>query len=452
LCSQFVTVADLKKQKTAEKSKINDALKATPIKIDTHSKYLLGGGLNAAAEQAEIDGLTRLIAEKNAELSGLANGQGVASLRRELSDLRAARAKAMSDVEEASTALKSEIRSRLSKVEGEIAEIMMEFARINLRRESLNTAISALNKDKQRMMDKYFAIDASGFSGDTTCPTCGQDIPADRIDAARAKFNESKSAALEENVTEGKRIAADIKKKEQELSALDERCQQLQEDRKKPEELKKLWEAEFASVSIPLDFDETLITAKEIAIANFEASISGRTEALIDDIKTLTAQKSAHEQNLSALKNAQNAADEIEKLKAQEKDLSAQFEDCERIIALCDAFAKAKVDMLDAKISGAFRFTSWKLTETLVNGGTKEICDATINGVPYMAANNAAQINCGLDIIEAFSAAYNVSVPIFIDNAESVTQLYTTASLPDKPQVIQLIVSEQHKSLDLEVI
>ena len=46
------------------------------------------------------------------------------------------------------------------------------------------------------------------------------------------------------------------------------------------------------------------------------------------------------------------------------------------------------------------------------------------------------------DIINTLSMAYGVSVPLFIDNAESVTRLETSAS-----QVIRLVVSENDKEL-----
>ena len=67
---------------------------------------------------------------------------------------------------------------------------------------------------------------------------------------------------------------------------------------------------------------------------------------------------------------------------------------------------------------------------------------AEINGVPYADINNGMKINVGIDIINALSRHYGVTVPLFIDNAESVTQLE-----PCNAQVIRLVVSESDKEL-----
>lgn len=86
-----------------------------------------------------------------------------------------------------------------------------------------------------------------------------------------------------------------------------------------------------------------------------------------------------------------------------------------------------------------------------MNGGVKDDCEVLVpveGGVlvPYTFANNAARINAGLEIIGALSAHWGISMPVCIDNAESVTHLQ---SLPT--QVIRLVVSEKDALLRLEI-
>ena len=85
-----------------------------------------------------------------------------------------------------------------------------------------------------------------------------------------------------------------------------------------------------------------------------------------------------------------------------------------------------------------------------INGGVKEDCEVLIPGeggrmVPYTFANNAARINAGLEIISVLAEHWNTEMPVFIDNAESVTHLADTWM-----QTIRLVVSEQDKQLRLE--
>ena len=72
----------------------------------------------------------------------------------------------------------------------------------------------------------------------------------------------------------------------------------------------------------------------------------------------------------------------------------------------------------------------------------EERCDVVFDGVPYMGLNNGAKINVGIDIINTLSRHYDVTVPLFVDNAESVTRLRECSA-----QVIRLVVSEQDKEL-----
>lgn len=88
---------------------------------------------------------------------------------------------------------------------------------------------------------------------------------------------------------------------------------------------------------------------------------------------------------------------------------------------------------------------NFKLFEIQKNGEINEICEATVDGVPFSTdLNNAARINAGLEIINTLSKHYQVVAPIFVDNAESVNQIADTEA-----QQIALVVSRD-KALTIE--
>ena len=100
--------------------------------------------------------------------------------------------------------------------------------------------------------------------------------------------------------------------------------------------------------------------------------------------------------------------------------------------------------MLTAKINSKFRIARFRLfNENIVNDGIAECCETMVDGVPFTDLNNAMRINVGLDIIRTLSQHYNFVAPIFIDNAESVTNFI---EMPNQ-QMISLIVSESDKTL-----
>jgi len=84
-----------------------------------------------------------------------------------------------------------------------------------------------------------------------------------------------------------------------------------------------------------------------------------------------------------------------------------------------------------------------------MNGGVKEVCEVLVpseNGlVPFSDSNTAARINAGLEIISALSEHFNLKLPVFVDNSESVTRLFDTDL-----QTIRLVVSEGDKVLRVE--
>ena len=116
------------------------------------------------------------------------------------------------------------------------------------------------------------------------------------------------------------------------------------------------------------------------------------------------------------------------------------------MIDLTESFIRAKMQMISQKINEKFEVVSWNLFENQINGGLKECCDVMIpcDGrlVPYQFANNASRINAGLEIVECLSEHYGIMMPVFVDNAESVTELEPIAN-----QVIRLVVSEGDKVL-----
>ena len=46
------------------------------------------------------------------------------------------------------------------------------------------------------------------------------------------------------------------------------------------------------------------------------------------------------------------------------------------------------------------------------------------NLVPYSTANGGAKIIAGIEIIKVLSEHWNLNVPLFVDNAESITSDY----------------------------
>ena len=291
-----------------------------------------------------------------------------------------------------------------------------------------------------------------------TCPTCGQRLPTDRIEAMKADFNQRRSERL---------MAINERGKAECSGAMIENATKQAED---AEKAATLADTEASLTQNRIDSLRTKLTqvpafettpeyftlSGEITICRAAEREAGRTAA--SDTSGIDAQLQLWDAEISALQRqkiqyeqAETQKNRIAELEAQEKQMGAEFENLERGIWLCDEFTKTKVRMLTNRIDSKFKNVRFRLFQEQLNGGVKDDCEVLIPGeggrmVPYTFANNAARINAGLEIISVLSEHWNMDMPVFIDNAESVTRLASTWM-----QTIRLVVSEQDKKLRLEL-
>ena len=354
--TKFVTVADLKKTKSVQKTKLNEDIKSIPVQINVHMKYLgEADSIDLAAEEKAAKKLAEKVEALTVERAGLHSGEAVSQLRKELAELEAEQAEAELTVSRGINEKRSALNEGLGKVQDKHGSLIRELARIERLTRDLANDIKDIEAKKAEALGKYHETEDSEYSGDTQCPTCGQEFPAEYMERVKAQFNEQKAKRLEEIVSKGKKMASEIEAKRAELKKADAEILVIKREidgadteihnfNAQMEELRKSAPTVDTSLAAAIE-------AKKKEIEHFKASIAEKESAIITEIQSAIDRKSVHEQNISKYKNAQEAAKSIEELKAKEKKLAAEYEECEGIIALCDEFTNAKVKMLDDKIS-----------------------------------------------------------------------------------------------------
>jgi hypothetical protein len=132
----------------------------------------------------------------------------------------------------------------------------------------------------------------------------------------------------------------------------------------------------------------------------------------------------------------------VKELKTMQKHLGVEIDELDWRLMLMEEFVRAKVSMLTDSVNVKFCPLRFRLFEEQVNGGLAECCEAMVpspdgNLVPWQDVNTGGRIRAGLIIIDRLIAHFGISLPIWIDNAESVvgTMLYPDA------QVIKLVAS-----------
>ncbi|HEM0758247.1 TPA: AAA family ATPase [Listeria monocytogenes] len=288
-----------------------------------------------------------------------------------------------------------------------------------------------------------------------TCQTCKQEFPADRISDMVANFNQEKAEKIKENERLGKETKTKINELENEIESLEtdiENCRKEQEAFQTNLELLEQQKIELDQLLQQVENSTTYIE-KQAELEMIEEKLrdeKGSSVTAVAEIQLkideLQAEVNDLKADLSKFDSNKKQDKRIQELEEESAEKSAMYNELEKGLYLIEKFNKAKCNLLEDKINSKFKYVSFKLFKTQINGGIDECCETIYNGVPYNSGlNNAARINGGLDIINALTEHVQVIAPVFIDNRESVTELIHTES-----QLVSLIVSESDKNLRVE--
>lgn len=312
-------------------------------------------------------------------------------------------------------------------------------------------AIGDLEAKIQACRDSWAVENARSFQT-KNCPTCGQTLPEAALRAARDRFEADKKKSLQEAVDRANDAKASLaasrgRRKEYIQAAVG---MESEAGRLRAELEAYQPEAQPEILDLP-GHTERLAAAEEKArsliveverlegeTAAIQAEITARVGTLQAEVEALNGELAKE----AMLTFARRRSDE---LREEARKAATALDEVDRMLLLCEEFARHKVRYVEDAINSRFQLIRWKLYDQQVNGGLADCCEATVNGVPYAALNNGGRINAGLDVIGALSSYYGVGVPLFIDNAESVTRL-----LPMDGQVIRLVVSNADKELRCE--
>ena len=446
------SIEDYRKILQARRTKMNDELRKIPVRIDEAQRNLPDvESLNAEVIQTELEDFKKTQMELNRKILKIQDGGAAADKQREIAELdtKQAEIKNRYDHEVNKKALLnlsviSELNSKKNRMESGIDDSRKKI-------EFLQKVITSGGEKLQQLRAEWKEINAEQFTAsvDDTCPTCGQKLPADRVEAAMQQaleaFNVSKSNRRAENNKTGKAMKAKLIESGEQIEKLQADIAGMQAKIAETDtEIERL-KAETDEVK-EYQTDVTYCAAeaqksrlrKEIDDLNKDTSIE--TNKLQAEIRSLDTDVQSRQEKLALIKTNHDGKARIEELQEEQKKLVAEFEELEHALYLTDLFIKTKVSMLDKKINSKFRIAQFRLFETQVNGGLSECCDVLYDGVARMS--NSQEIKVGLDVIRTLSKHYGISTPIFVDNCESITELP-----PMDGQVIRLIVSAEDKEL-----
>lgn len=445
------SVDEQRKIIASKKTAINKELDMIPVRIDEAVKCK---PTPMEAEQKLKDDIAtietaikQLEEDKSVIINGLDGAERTTKIREVKRKLADRKSQLMNEHTDKERRLGHNYQLSLTKLQ--MAEC--ERDRYKDREYELDNQIKQEEARIDKLQAEFDEFNQSQFNKEL-CPTCGQELPASKYEELQAKFNKNKAEKLEEwqaLIDSAKALKQNyIEQKELMQVKADGMCSQIEELTNDKEEKEKAMN-EVGEVDLDNDVQVNDLKAELFMLELDEDNTSDdQLKRLDSELSELADKRSTLQTELTKYDVIRDITKRINELEQEQQRLINEKNLVDETAFLLDEFVKAKVEMLEDTINKHFTITTFKMANVLVNGSVEDCCETMVDGVPYRSLNNAARINAGIDIINALIKFYNVTAPVFIDNAEAVTKFVNCNS-----QTIKLIVDETCKELcvDLEV-
>lgn len=442
-----LSLDDYKKKLLAEKRGFIGAKTELPARISECEKTIGDvAGLNFGEAQAKIEILTAQRESLEAQLLAIEHNSAADNKRIEIREAQLE----LNTVETENKAFRASQLANspdVSSMRTNLTRLQMQHSSKLRSKEQEQDYITILDNEIASARERWIATNGETFSGGN-CPTCGQALPAAQLKAATDSFEAQKAKRLREieataNARKEARAAAIDR-----LDTISKEIADLESDITK---ISGEITAAESSVIEPVNMSnyeqrKAAVTAKINALSGELADMMSDTTAarngLQSQISAVKAQISEQMAIISQKSFLEYSLKRVEELKEDARNAAKCLEAIENMLFLIDEYSRYKTKFVEDSINSLFRIARFRLFREQANGGIEDRCDVVYNNIPYISVNNGAKINVGIDIINTLSKSYGVTVPLFVDNAESVTNIESSDT-----QIIRLVVSENDKEL-----
>lgn len=432
------------KQDWEAMEKEKDELKEELVEIDNKIQQIRTGG----ADRVRLDGIRKKIefAEKRKRMME----QGA---DKESTDNMT---KHQSDVLNANAAF-NKAESTVDNLKAVMSGYPTTEVQINNQIEECKKKVGDLNKRSDEIAKRTWEWDdKEGF-----CPHCGQALPLGDVQLLKQesqnRFNSRKAEDMKELNNEFAKLQSAYTELNKELDKLNDDRQTTTNQLVKAHQALSEAEKHKADVDadVPSTYEEILASKEEYLqvvkeINELQAELDKPSDSNEDNDKLLQALAEErkpladrYDEVLELLASKASYDNTMAHIEAAQKDkaiFQEQLDDIDDKLNITNEFYQLSCKALEDKVNQHFRFVKWSLFLPKLDGEKKPYCECYHNGVPYSRLNGAAKVNAGIDIARTIGQFYDVSVPVVLDECESVNHPLSTGG-----QQIRLVVSKDDK-------
>lgn len=406
-------------------------LQQIPARIDELTRQLDSlRGLDRAALQREAEHLL-------AQLAAARDGDPAAPLRQERSAALLRRQELTAEMSQAIERESAALRLDLHRLQDQAEQTADAARRADATATREQRAAEEAASERKRLLEDYRRVAARPG----TCPMCGAS-PEHHDPAVVQRRLDDQQQQLRAIQTRGKTAADQVSAS----SAAAEQARATAREQRDRETLLREQvtglQATLAAIRNTPRPQQTEIYRLSARVLELDSQISSGSP-----VDTAQLQRRSREisSEISRLDGAQATQARIAELHQELRQASDSQAEAERLLGMLDRFHERQAELLEARVNRLFRQVTFRLWRRQINGGLEQRCDVLVDGVPFGAGlNHGAEVNAGLDIVRTLSGHYGITLPVWIDGAESVVQL-DTAGL----QVIRLVVDAECPGLEV---
>lgn len=452
-----------------------------------------------AYDEATLKALAKeyedLVAKRAALQHGEANPD-IVEYEKQLEALKAAIATRVEEnrkqVEEKKKMLKEQAELELEKatsgVTKELDPLYAERDKLDLEIEKMDDSIKAYNNavDSQNtLMQQYITLAkklvdlkndlaikleiarTSEFKGLVTCPICGCEFAANEDELKH--FEEHKKEQVEsliKQIEEAENNRLSYKEEYDKAKTLRDEAMQaiysaqsnlafviskktelepkIKELENKPIDTSKVHELNMKMAELDTALDVTKDYQK---VSELKAKVETLKKAdalkIQDEVDNINNQITELNLKISQEYVKKSKAAEKTEYEANLKAIQTKLNDSESLLARCNSLIQKMISLINQKATEKTGLTFVMLEENLSNDGIKEVCYATVDGIPFKDVNTAKKIKYGIKFIEKMKEILgHNNFPILADRLEGIDSIDTIKNLT-KEQLICTRVSEE---------
>lgn len=412
----------------SSKAKIQKTLDDIPVAIAQEQKHIVE--LDTAEDELAIRGLEKDISDIDKKIEDA----------RSMSDDTKKKTDALMQLQFKKSEMEREanrdVIEKKSKAQKELDDLKYLEYKESRNIQTLENDLEATKADMEshkkslhKFREEYTRLKNLEFDeSKKTCPVCGQTLPDADIEKMIDSFNADNKKRISAVIENGNLENRTVKSLEEKIPTLEYRIKQSQEQKfileSKIEDKQK--ELDTIPDSVDMSANESYQKLLE-EISDAEKTLS--KENTIDDyLDGLKAHKKELERNLTVhkdrvsrvMKNAEHE-EEIGRLEELREQKESDKAICQKILDQIEALDKKKNELLVSDINKLFGIVKWKLFSYKKNGTYEKCCIPMVDGYEFgKTTNKAREIFAKVDIAVSIQNMLGVSVPIVLDNAESL--------------------------------